>query len=500
MARQQTSLLKYHLIFVGCYVAGSVVTNLVASSLKVTGALGLVVILLSAFAAMRAFHKDHDRGMDRGERVRMLRTGVLVLTILAFLGLLIMKAAFEAQPINALFGRKFPSWLVLVGTLAAMAMSALQLWIVYFLLNGRLFPDGDEADGPASAAAAAPAPVRTKLRVLVLGADAAAHALAWKFAQSPRVLEVLVSPGNAGTAAESKCRNVGGASADVDALVALVRRESVDLTVACQPALLAGGLVDRFRALELRVLGPRAASASLADPGVARGFLARHGIPAATESAPGARIDALYLLDGRQAVLLSSREAAAGGGDLAPAAGLPGALANRIERELLEPMLRGLAADSLGWQGFLGLGVQVDADGAPRVAQIRPWPAGPDLPLAMMRLQSDIAGLAEAAQEGRAAQLGARTNPNPCLAIARTAGNDEIGRPVGGLDRRPPLEVKVFHAGTRQQPGRIEITGADVLTVCALGTREVECRMSADEVLGRIAWETPGEAAPFGVA
>jgi len=118
----------------------------------------------------------------------------------------------------------------------------------------------------------------------------------------------------------------------------------------------------------------------------------------------------------------------------------------------------------------------------------------------MMRLQSDLAGLSEAALEGRAAQLGARSNPNPCLAVAKTASGGEIGGTVSGLDRRPPLEVKVFHAGTRQQPGRIEITGTDVLTVCALGTSAAECRMSADEVLGRITWATSGEAAPVGAA
>ena len=46
------------------------------------------------------------------------------------------------------------------------------------------------------------------MKVLVIGGGGREHALAWKLAQSPRVSEVLVAPGNAGTATESKCRNV----------------------------------------------------------------------------------------------------------------------------------------------------------------------------------------------------------------------------------------------------------------------------------------------------
>jgi phosphoribosylamine-glycine ligase len=50
------------------------------------------------------------------------------------------------------------------------------------------------------------------------------------------------------------------------------------------------------------------------------------------------------------------------------------------------------------------------------------------------------------------------------------------------------MEVKIFHAGTRQAQGGVEVARRDVLTVCALGTSLAECRLSADEVLGRISW------------
>ena len=503
MNSSDTPLLKYHLVFVACYFAGSLVSGLVASGAKSTGALGLVVILLSAFIALRMFCKDHGRGLDQDERWRMLRTGVIILAAFGFLGFLLIKLAYDAAPINVMLGRKFPGWMVPVGTLVVAALAALQLWVVYYLFNERAYPGSSAADALAPAAASArpgagPA-VRAKLRVLVLGDDAAAHAIAWRYAHSPRVLEVLVAPGNAGTANESKCRNINLASDDVEALVALVRRESVDLTVACAGAPLADGLVDRLRALDLRVLGPRAASLRLAEPGFARDFLSRHAIATAAEHDPGRRVRAMHVVDGWQAVPLLHAGPAEGDGargDCAPAPGLPAELPGRIAREILEPLMVALAREDMEWHGFLGLDLAVGPDGTPKVVAIHPWPTAPEAPLAMMRLQADLAGLSEAALDGRVGQLGARANPNPCLAIGLVAQANELGSTLHGLERRPPLEVKVFHSGTRQQPGRIELTGTEVLTVCALGSTLAECRMSADDVLERISWAAQPTGAP----
>ena len=69
------------------------------------------------------------------------------------------------------------------------------------------------------------------MKVLVIGSGGREHALAWKIAQSTRVSEVIVAPGNAGTATEGKCRNVDVAVKDIDGLLALARREEVALTV-----------------------------------------------------------------------------------------------------------------------------------------------------------------------------------------------------------------------------------------------------------------------------
>src|SRR5690625_3364874 len=120
------------------------------------------------------------------------------------------------------------------------------------------------------------------MKVLVVGGGGREHALAWKLAQSPRVHEVLVAPGNAGTAAEPHLTNVDVAATDIDGLLALARERKVDLAVVGPEAPLVAGIVDKFRAAGLRCFGPRAAAAQLeGSKSFAKDFLARHNIPTA---------------------------------------------------------------------------------------------------------------------------------------------------------------------------------------------------------------------------
>src|SRR4249920_227097 len=86
-------------------------------------------------------------------------------------------------------------------------------------------------------------PQEARMKLLVIGSGGREHALAWKLAQSPRVTEVLVAPGNAGTATEARCRNVDIKPTDFDALLNLVETEGVDLTVVGPEGPLVAGVV-----------------------------------------------------------------------------------------------------------------------------------------------------------------------------------------------------------------------------------------------------------------
>jgi phosphoribosylamine--glycine ligase len=120
------------------------------------------------------------------------------------------------------------------------------------------------------------------MKVLVIGSGGREHALAWKCAQSPEVDEVLVAPGNAGTALEDKVRNVDVSSDDIEALASLAQAEDIELTIVGPEAPLVAGIVDRFEALGLSCFGPSAAAAQLeGSKAFTKDFLARHGIPTA---------------------------------------------------------------------------------------------------------------------------------------------------------------------------------------------------------------------------
>jgi phosphoribosylamine--glycine ligase len=120
------------------------------------------------------------------------------------------------------------------------------------------------------------------VKILIAGSGGREHALAWKCAQSPHVSEVLVAPGNGGTATEPRVRNVAVQAEDIDGLVALARAEKVGLTIIGPEAPLVAGVVDAFAAAGLRCFGPRQAAAQLeGSKAFTKEFLKRHGIPTA---------------------------------------------------------------------------------------------------------------------------------------------------------------------------------------------------------------------------
>ncbi len=120
------------------------------------------------------------------------------------------------------------------------------------------------------------------MKILVVGSGGREHALAWRIRQSPRVREILVAPGNAGTALEPGMRNMPVAATDIEGLLALARREAVDLTVIGPEGPLSLGVVDAFQAAGLRCFGPTRAAAQLeSSKAFTKHFLARHAIPTA---------------------------------------------------------------------------------------------------------------------------------------------------------------------------------------------------------------------------
>ena len=138
------------------------------------------------------------------------------------------------------------------------------------------------------------------MKVLVIGSGGREHALVWKLAQSEKVEKVFAAPGNGGTAIEEKAENIftDGAGTRADAwanaradplteegqekLLAFAKKEAVDLVVVGPEAPLGAGIVDRFRAAGLAIVGPDKKAARLETSKVySKSFMEKYGIRSA---------------------------------------------------------------------------------------------------------------------------------------------------------------------------------------------------------------------------
>jgi phosphoribosylamine--glycine ligase len=118
------------------------------------------------------------------------------------------------------------------------------------------------------------------MKVLVVGGGGREHAMAWKLAQSPKVQQIYVAPGNGGTAKDKHLVNVP--ITDVQQLRQWAISKGIDLTLVGPEAPLAAGIVDDFRAHGLRIFGPTQAAAQLeSSKAFSKAFMQRHGIPTA---------------------------------------------------------------------------------------------------------------------------------------------------------------------------------------------------------------------------
>ena len=400
------------------------------------------------------------------------------------------------------------------------------------------------------------------MKILVIGSGGREHALAWKLKQSIRVSEVIVAPGNAGTAREHGLRNADVRIEDIDGLLALAQRERIDLTVVGPEVPLVLGVVDKFRAAGLRIFGPRQAAAQLeGSKAFAKDFLARHQIPTAKyqvftalepalayvrrEGAPivikadglaagkgvvvaltqcdaeqalhdmlggqslgqaGARVVVEEIHDGEEASFIaicdgehalamatSQDHKRALDGDLGPNTGGMGAYSpapvvtpeihQRVMDTVIKPTLAGMRQDGHPFIGFLYAGLMIDARGEIKVLEFNVRFGDPETQPIMLRLQSDMVDLLEAALDGRLHETNAVWDARPSIGVVLAAhgypAKVRNGDAIHGLDAAHAPDTKIFHAGTKLVGSEVVTAGGRVLTVCALGQDIVEARAKA---------------------
>jgi len=408
------------------------------------------------------------------------------------------------------------------------------------------------------------------MKILIVGGGGREHALAWKCAQSPRVTQVFVAPGNAGTALEPNVRNVDIAADDIDGLLAFATREDIGLTIVGPEGPLVAGIADRFAAAGRACFGPSRAAARLeGSKAFTKDFLKRHGIPTASYATFDAdTFDPAYIRAQRLPVVVKADGLAAGKGVLicethdaaiAAATGMLGgsfgsagrsivveeflhgeevsfivmarggavlplatsqdhkrrddgdrgpntggmgayspapivipALHARIMREVIEPTLRGLRADGNPYLGFLYAGLMIAADGTPNVLEYNCRFGDPETQPILMRLQSDLVDLCEAALDGALDRIEARWDPRAALGVVMAAGGYpdayRKGDPISGLDAAARLPGKVFHAGTRAEGAQVVTAGGRVLCAVGLGDTVAAAGDEAYQLVNAIHW------------
>ncbi|HSZ10428.1 MAG TPA: phosphoribosylamine--glycine ligase [Steroidobacteraceae bacterium] len=181
-----------------------------------------------------------------------------------------------------------------------------------------------------------------------------------------------------------------------------------------------------------------------------------------------------------------------GMGAYSPAPIVTAQLHQRIMREVIEPTLKGLAADGNPYLGFLYAGLMIAPDGTPNVLEFNCRFGDPETQPILMRLQSDFVDLCEAALDGTLDRLEVRWDSRAALGVVMAAGGYpdayRQGDPISGLDAAARLPGKVFHAGTRMQGTQIVSAGGRVLCAVGLGDSVSAAQLQAYNLVHAIHW------------
>lgn len=395
------------------------------------------------------------------------------------------------------------------------------------------------------------------MRILVLGSGAREHALSWKLSQEPGVTHVVCAPANAGIA-----QHIATAPVDVldtDAVIRLIDRERIDLTVVGPEAPLGNGLVDRLDAEGRAAFGPTKGAAQLeTSKAFAKDFMQRHRVPTARYrvcSSPAEALTAIRSGEFGDALVVKADGLAAGKGvvvapdrataeaavttamvdrsfgdagtrivleelltgpevsffvvahgdryvpllsaqdhkrifddDRGPNTGGMGAFApsplmtedlqRQIEQTIVQPVLKGMAAEGNPFRGFLYCGLMLTPDG-PKVIEFNVRFGDPEaqvvLPL-LGSLSDTIRLKADAAPNGGASGFSRTVTDSSrmvavgvVLAAHGYPGEVRTGDVIHGLDEvaRDCPDAQIFFAGVKQKGHDLVTAGGRVLTVMA---------------------------------
>ncbi len=183
-----------------------------------------------------------------------------------------------------------------------------------------------------------------------------------------------------------------------------------------------------------------------------------------------------------------------GMGAYSPAPVVTAEIHDRIMREVIRPTVDGMAEDGRPYTGFLYAGLMIDQSGAPRVVEYNCRFGDPETQPIMMRLQSDLIELCEAALDKKLDTVTAEWDPRAAIGVVLAAGGYpdayQKGSVISGLESADSADTKVFHAGTAlDENGNVVTAGGRVLCATALGNTVAEAQAKAYQTAELISWD-----------
>ncbi|MEH0373427.1 phosphoribosylamine--glycine ligase [Vibrio mimicus] len=181
-----------------------------------------------------------------------------------------------------------------------------------------------------------------------------------------------------------------------------------------------------------------------------------------------------------------------GMGAYSPAPVVTQEIHDRVMREVIYPTVRGMAAEGNTYTGFLYAGLMIDKTGAPKVIEYNCRFGDPETQPIMMRLQSDLVELCQAAIAGKLDQVESKWDPRASIGVVLAAGgypgDYAKGDVISGLPTQETAGQKVFHAGTETKDGQVVTNGGRVLCATALGNTVLEAQQRAYQLADQIRW------------